>query len=402
MGSVRIAVLLLAFTCVPLLAQAAELSLTNSTQYLWYQSFLGNDKEGDIADYLRLNVTKLDKAGNINIYGYARITKQVSTSEDPKGRLYYLYLDYRNVIKNHLDLKLGRTYVANEAMVGTVDGAYVNLKNIGPFGATAFGGRNVVFLNKTEVGSGNYLLGTSVYFDTVKNTHVEVSYGQKYKEDRLQRENFGLDFATTPCQFFNLYGRARYDNIAYFFNELEFGTKLFPIKDLTLDAKYYQTHPTFDRDSIYQLFKANYFEEISLAAEYQLAANYRLNAKVGRQDFGDGGRATLYDAGISARPIKDLALNVGYEHRTGYAGNLNGVRFNGEYRFWKAAVLAGIDYDDFRRDDSRDGAAKRYWAGFNYVHNKMFSLSTRVEDVQDFINSDNFQGFVTLNFNLNI
>src|SRR5659263_714165 len=81
MRIIRIAVILIAVACIPLLSHAAEGKVTSSTQYLWYQDFLSEDKDqSDVAQYLRLNVTKLDKEGKINVYGYGRVIKQLSTS----------------------------------------------------------------------------------------------------------------------------------------------------------------------------------------------------------------------------------------------------------------------------------------------------------------------------------
>ncbi|PWB68293.1 MAG: hypothetical protein C3F14_00230, partial [Deltaproteobacteria bacterium] len=61
---------------------------------------------------------------------------------------------------------------------------------------------------------------------------------------------------------------------------------------------------------------------------------------------------------------------------------------------------AGIDYDDFRREDSREGTAKKYWAGLNYEITKMLGAVVRLEDNKNFLFDDSFQGFVALNINL--
>ena len=78
---------------------ALKVNFTSSTQYLWYQDLLGPDKEKeiqDVAQYLRVNVTGLDKEGKINLYAYGRATQQVwmNTDQEMQGRLYYFYLDY--------------------------------------------------------------------------------------------------------------------------------------------------------------------------------------------------------------------------------------------------------------------------------------------------------------------
>lgn len=276
MRVVKLLVMLAALSCVPLLSQAAELKLTSSTQYLWYQDLIAADKEKslqDVAQYLRINVTNIDKEGDINVYAYGRATKQINTSQDLEGRLYYLYLDYRNVVKERLDLRAGRTFVNAAAISGTVDGFHVDVKNLGPVGVTLFGGRHVIFDEKREIGKGgDALAGMSVYLDTIKNTHVEVSYGRKYGDTDLMRENLGLDFSTTPFGRVNFYGRLKYDTMSQVYNELLFGVKGSPLKDLTLRGEYYESYPTFDAASIYSIFSVNQYKEASVTAEYQLTS----------------------------------------------------------------------------------------------------------------------------------
>ena len=409
MGMIRIVAILVAVAFVPLLSHATEVKAISSTQYLWYPDFQSADTDqNDLAEYLRLDITKLDKEGKISLHGYGRALYQFSTSveyrpelaNDTYGRMYYLYLDYRDAVKDHLDIRAGRTYVYSAAISGTIDGAYLNIKNLGPVGATLFGGRNVIFDNKSEVGTGgDTLFGMSIYLDTIKNTHVEMSYGRKNVDSDLARENVGLDFSTTPHEKVNIYGRAQYDTVSDNFAELLFGVKLVPLKDLILRGEYYQNHPTFDAFSFYRYFNVDDYKEMSIAAEYQVTSEYRVVGKYAREDFGDDASANLYDIGLFARPIKDLVLNVSYEYRDGFAGQLNGFRINGVYKISKTAISAGIDYDDFRRESSRDGTAKKYWAGILYEHSKMFSASARFEENINYNYDPGYQGFAAINVN---
>ncbi|MEK6535259.1 MAG: hypothetical protein AABZ40_06330 [Thermodesulfobacteriota bacterium] len=396
--------ILMALACVPLLSHAAEVKLTSSTQYLWYQDILAADKDKtlqDAAEYLRVNATKLDKEGKINIYGYGRATKQVSTSQDLQGRLYYFYVDYRDAFKEHLDLRAGRTYVNAAAVSGTIDGLHVDMKNLGPMGITVFGGRHVIFDDKRDTGTrGDALTGMSVYLDTIKNTHVEVSYGRKYSDTDVARENVGLDFSTTPIGgIANFYGRLKYDTISESYNEMLFGAKVTPLKDLTLRGEYYQSYPTFDISSIYSIFAVDQYKEKSISAEYQLTNNYRVSVKYAKEDFSGDATADSYEVGFLARPIKDLTINATYEKRNGYAGELSGIRLYGEYKISKAALLAGIDYDDFRREASREGSAKKYWGGVNYEFSKIVSALVRVENNVNFNYDSNYQGYAAIQIN---
>ncbi|MDO8786101.1 MAG: hypothetical protein Q7J12_07785 [Syntrophales bacterium] len=400
MRVVKFLVMLIALAGVPLLSHAAEVKVTSSTQYLWYEDILADQTERDVAEYLRVNVTKLDKEGKLNIYGYGRADKEVSTSQDFQGRLYYLYVDYRDALKEHLDLRAGRTYVNAAAVSGTIDGLHLDFKNLGPVGITLFGGRNVIFDDKRDTGTrGDALTGMSVYLDTIKNTHIELSYGRKYSDSEWAQENVGLDFSTTPFTIVNIYGRFKYDIFAEAYNEVQFGTKLSLLKDLVLRCEYYQSYPTFDTISIYSAFAVDEYKEKSLAAEYQITDNYRFNIRYAREDFGDDTNADVYEVGFLANPVKDLTLNATYEKRNGYAGQLSGFRVHGEYKIHKAIILAGIDYDDFRREDSREGIAKKYWGGVNYELNKMVSAVIRVEDNENFNYDNSYQGLAAINVN---
>ncbi len=399
MRFIRLLVILLSLACVPLFSHAAEVKMTSSTQYLWYQDYVADKGQDEIAQYLRLNVTKLDKEGKINFYSYGRLTKQISSGEDTLGRLYYGYVDYRDVVKDHLDLKAGRTFVNAAAVAGTMDGLYLDVKNLGPLGFTVFGGRDVIFQDRKEIGGGNALMGGSVYLDTVKNTHVEVSYGKTYRDSEVARENVGIDFSTTPFEISNFYGRAKYDTKAERYNELLFGASLAPLKDLILRGEYFQSYPTFDAKSIYNIFAVDKYQEKSIAAEYYLTRNYRISVKYAKEDFSGDATADVYQVGLFARPIKDLTLNASFEKRNGYAGQLSGIRLFGQYQLDKASILAGIDYDDFRREASREGNAKKYWAGVNYQFTKIMSAVARVEQNYDYNYDNSYQGYVAVNIN---
>lgn len=359
----------------------------------------------DVAQYLRANIIGVDKEGKLNFYAYGRVNKQLWTTPDPdtQARMYYFYLDYRDAFKEHLDLRAGRTYVSSAAASGTIDGAHVNLKNLGPMGITLFGGRNVIFTDRIETGTSNdALFGGSVYLDTIKNTHVELSYGRKYGnadgDSALARESVGFDFSTTPISgIANFYGRLKFDTLSESFNETLFGLKVTPLQDLTLRGEYYESYPTFDAFSIYSVFAVNQYKELSIAAEYQITSKYRVSAKYAREDFSDNETADVYGIGFLARPIKGLTINASYENRVGYAASISGFRIFGEYKIARVSILAGVDYDDFRRDDSRNGYAKKYWAGADYEFNKYISAVVRLENNVNFSYENSYQGFAAIN-----
>lgn len=402
--------------CLPLMSRAADVQVTTSTQNPWYRDYLSDpDKAyGNLAQYFRLSASRLDDEGKLNVYGYGRFIGQLTQgfesrpgpSNDVVGRLYYFYLDGRDVIRDHLDVQAGRTYVPAAALAGTVDGGRLNLKNLvsgdaGGVGVTAFGGRRVTFYNLSETGGGDDALwGGSVYFDTIKYTHFELSYAQKYGGGDLAQENFAAEISTTPFEAVNVVARGKFDAVSSRASELLFGVNLSPFSDLTLRGEFYSSYPTFDKFSFYRFFGVNQYRQLSVGAEYLLLGAYRLSARYANENFNANATADLFEAGLTVRAIRNLTVSALYEARSGYAGRLGGLRLNGAYRLYKATLLAGVDYDDFRRDASRDGSAKKYWAGLGYDFTPKLSASVRVEDNINFYQDNLFQGFLAFNFNL--
>lgn len=412
MRTSRFVIILLLAAAAPERARAMKVQATSSTQYLWYQDLLSGDTEqADVAEYLRLNLLSLDRRGNVDIRGYGRLVRQLTDSvegrreiaQDLTGRLYYLFLDWRNVVDGHLDLKLGRTYVSAAALPGILDGIHLHARDLGPLGlgATAFGGHHVIFDNKTEVGeAGDALAGASLYVNTVKNTRAELSYAQKYRDEHFAQEMVAFDFSTTPFALVNLVSRLRYDLVSERWNEVLLGVNLFPVERLVVRGEYVRSAPSFDKDSFYRFFDVSNYQELGGTVEVRLAEGYRLSGRYAAEDFDSESKAHVWGAGLLARPVEALTLNVGYDRRSGFGSRLSGVRFDGAYRLGRSTFRAGIDYDDFRRADSREDTARRYWVGGDVQFTDVVGVSVRAQDAENFSFNHAYQGFVALNLNI--
>lgn len=392
---------LLILFLMPLPSGAVDLKLTTSTQYLWYNDIITNDDENDIAQYLRLSITDLDTAKKISVFGNARVSKRLSSDEDLSGRLYYLYIDYRDLVKDMLDIRLGRHFIYLSAGSGIIDGATLDFKKIGPLGVTLTGGRDVKFGEDSEVtGSGDYLVGISLYATVLKNTNLELSYMRRHDENDVSREIVGLNFSSYLLKPVSIYGETKFDVITEAINELLLGIKLLPLDRLIVKGEYYQSYPTFDATSIYSVFAVDKYKEAMIKAEYILSDRYRFSLGYAKEEFNDGEDADLYEAGIMASPLKNLILNATYDIRRGYGGELDGLRFNSEYTYGRTTLSAGIDYDDYRRDSISSETAKKYWIGAKHKLTKDISFSMRVEDNINVNYEHNYQGFIALNANL--
>jgi hypothetical protein len=415
MSTKRLLAAVLMATALPPLARAAEYQVTSSSQIVLFNDLLSSDKnQGNLAQYLRLNFSGLDKEGKYSIVGYGRLIGQFTTEWEPRpelisganlyGRLYYLYLDARDVVPDRLDLRLGRTYVTAAALTGTLDGAALHAHNLGidGFGATAFGGRRVTFDNLTETGNAkDVLAGGSLYFDTVKSTHLEASYARKWVDGDYAQDFAAFDLRTSPLDLLTLTGRVKYDLGASRWAEILVGASVVPFDPteipLVLKAEFYVSQPSFDQYSFYRYFNVNRYQELGASAQYEVLESLQLNVRYAYEDFDDDQHAHVVEGGIGWRPLQALSLNASYLNRNGFGGRVSGLRCNGSYVIGDATLAAGVDFDDFRRELARTGTSKRYWAGVSYAFNKVFSAQVHGEDALSYVYSHALQGTVALN-----
>ncbi|HTO98542.1 MAG TPA: hypothetical protein VMK66_15945, partial [Myxococcales bacterium] len=322
------------------------------------------------------------------------------------------YLDARDVIPDHFDLKLGRTYVPQSAITSTVDGGYVNARNLGlrGLGLTAFGGHKVTYDNLAEVGNADDLAaGGSVYVDLVRRTHLEASYARKWIGGDYAQDFASLDVNTVPFAFLGLTGRAKYDLGESRWAELLAGVSLTPFDPLeiplVIKGEVIVERPSFDQFSFYRYFGVARYQEFGGALEYEVLEGLRLNARYAYENFAGANddvdqHANVIEAGASFRRVRNLVVNASFLNRNGFGARLSGLRLNAAYALGKLGLLAGIDYDDFRRDLARTDTSKRYWAGANYEINKNFTVSVHGEDDISYLFTHTLQGVAALVFHL--
>jgi len=379
---------------LPATAWSVEFHGTSSTQFLWFNDFY-NGRQYELAQYLRFSVTKIDAEGKLSIHGYGRGTVDMNNGSGVNGRLYYLYGEYRNML-DLVDLKLGRQFVNISAGTTIVDGAQATLKNIGPVGFTVFGGRNVAFGLDGELGhEGDYALGLAAYLAGFRNTDLEVSWFRKWDQGDVARDIIGASFKQYLFRNVKLYSDVRYDLTAEVFNEVLAGVKYFPTANLILTGEWYQSYPTFDTTSIYSVFAVNRYDEGVFRIDYTITDKISVNAGYNRQWYGDGGSANVYEIGCRLRPIDSLSIQLAYDKRQGYPGDMDGGTIDVTYDVNpKLRLAGGVAYDVYQRDNmTGEESAQKYWLAGTYKFAKNMRASLRIEDdINKYYNSSDVQG----------
>jgi hypothetical protein len=366
-----------------------------------------------------VNLTTLDQAGRFNVYGYGRLTGNLTRQVESRpeiipdsnlnGRLFYLYLDGRNLVPNHLDLRLGRTYVAQAALPSSIDGATVNVRNAGApgVGLTAFGGHRVVFDNLTEADNTSDLAaGASVYLDSVRRTHIEASYARSWTRGDYARDFTAIDLSSFPLERVNLTGRAKYDVGETRWAELLGGVNVYPFDPvdvpLLIKGEVLVERPTFDQDSFYRFFDVARYQELGASVEYEALQGLRLNARYAYETFGAtkdevDQHAHVVEGGLAFRMVRRLVVNLTWLNRNGFNSRLSGLRLNASWLPLDVlGLFAGAGVDDFRQDLARSGTSKRYWLGANYDFNRRIGAQVHVEDDLSYVFTHSLQGACAL------
>jgi len=383
---------------------AAEIHGRSSTQFLWFNNIFTNRTQDEITQYLQIRITDIDKDGKLSIYGYGRGSQDLTNGNGANGRLYYLYLDYRDLL-GKLDIRAGRQFVNIAAGNAIIDGARIDLKNVGPVAFTLLGGRNVIFGLDGEIShSGDAVFGVAGNLVGFKHTDLEMGYFAKWNGDTdgPVRETLGASFKQYLFNNLKLYANARYDLYGEVFNEVLAGVKYFPIPKLVLTGEWYQSYPTFDADSIYVVFAVNRYQEGVFRADYSINDKISINAGYSRQDYGNDGMADVYQVGCRLRPVEPVTVNLSYDKRHGYNGSLDGGIIDVSYDATKNLQLAaGMQFDVYTREDiatTGHEIARKYWGGAKYKLAKNMSASLRIEDNVNRSFNNDWQGRVVYNY----
>jgi len=382
-------------------ADAAEIHGRSSTSFQWFNNeFKDNKTQAELGEYLRLSVTGIDPAGKFSLQGYGRGSQDLTTGEGLNGRLYYLYGEYRDLF-DKVDIKAGRQFVNQAAGTAIIDGAQVDLKNIGPVALSVMGGHEVLFgLNGEAGGNGRAAMGVSAHLEGFKQTDLELAWFRKTDFSDVTRDVLGANFKQYLLGNLKVYGNAKFDLVSESFSEVLGGVKYYPLASLIFTGEYYQSYATFDANSIYAVFAVNRYQEGVFRADYSINDKVSVNAGYTREAFGDDGSANVYRAGVGVRPVEPLLVNLEWDKRQGYYGDVDGFIVDAAYDLNKTVQLAGgINFDAYQRDAlTGEEIARRYWLGGKYRLAKDMALSGRVQDDVNVRFSKNLSGRVAFDY----
>lgn len=368
----------------PGLGWGASLHGRTSTVLQWWERADDGRDVSPLTQYLSFAARDLVAGQDLAVRGYGRLTKDLSGGDPWMGKVFYLYADWNDAWKDHLDLRAGRQFAQNAAGSAVVDGAEFTLRGFGPVALRAFGGGDVQHEDPYQ--GGDAVAGASLLLDGLRGTFIEAGVFAAYDEWDLSRLILGLSASQDLWTWGRTYGDLQYDYLGYAVNEVLLGLRVWPVPGWAFAAEYFESLPVFDSTGIYSVFATEKFQEGRLRATWDVQRHLRLFGGVSRYWFEDGDRATDVEVGARVFDLYDGRVELAVNRRVGYGGDLTGFRveLGRDFLNRKLAAELGAEYQLFRRhEDPDDDDTGSYWGELGYRYTAKVTTTARLENVVD-------------------
>lgn len=383
----------------PGLASGASLDGRASTVFQWWERADDGRDVAPFTQYLSFAATDLVKGQDLSVRGYGQLGKDVAGGEPWTGKVYYLYADWNDLVKEHLDLRAGRQFAQNAAGSAVIDGADLTLRGFGPVSLRAFGGGDVQYENEYQ--SGDAAVGASLVLDGVRGTFAEVGVFAKTDEWDFSRLILGLSASQDLWTWGRAYGDLQYDYLGYAVNELLLGVRVYPAAEWTVAAEYFESLPVFDATSLYSVFATEKAEEARVKVTWSPLPTFRMYGGLSRLWYDGGERATEYELGGRVYAIGTGWADARVTHRQGYGGDLATVRvaLGRDFLRRKLAAEAGGEYASFeRQEDAEENDTWAYWGELRYRCTGKITTTARLENLVDGGGQNHVEGLLRVDW----
>lgn len=320
----------------------------------------------------------LDAAqGDFSVHGnfQGAVMLQKKLDEVPDYRLYYGYLQWKNIV-NVADISLGRMPFFAGVGSGTLDGALTTFHVAGnTLRLTFYGGANVPLdLGVKEFGplKSNFTVGGQVLTTAIEDWRLGVSYMNRQRRrpgywtlraDTLGDPNALLSLYVDPVQDKEQYAsgdvsysipnavfHARYDYNVDFkeTQRAQMNVKYYPSDSWAVSADYIHRSPRIPYNSFFAVFNIPTSDELEGGVDYTMPSATRLFVR---------GACVQYVSDRSFRYTVGVANNfasASYRGSTGYAGELNAISLQGSYPLCDRMLIPnmGVSFSSYKLNAS--------------------------------------------------
>lgn len=308
--------LFLVLTLVMLLSAQINFSgMTQSSVYVWE-----NINENQLIDYYQHVNARLSLESYRDLY--LKTFFRFGRTGDPaewNEKVYNAYLNFLSPCRKW-DARIGRQFVYDGVMNGTVDGLLLNIGPFRNFTLKFLAGMEAPFdrtLELTSWDEGN-VLGAFGSFDISEALNLKLSYFQKTHSSSVNWQLAGG--ALSGKIMTNLFYQAQYEhNLKTSSYQTMRYRMSFLNNQWTLFAEYNSQKPRIYEDSFFQIFEQTAFNQIRSGLSYQFG-----NYNIGLHDV-----YTMYEEDESTNQVHAIINGsygtIGVLYQSGYGGDNTGV-----------------------------------------------------------------------------
>lgn len=295
-------------------------------------------------------------------------------------KVYNTYLNFISPCRKW-DARLGRQFVYNGVMNGTVDGLLLSIRPVANMSVRLLAGMEAPFdrtLKLTSWDDGN-VLGAYGSYGFSEAINLKASYYQKSRSSEVYWQLVGGALSGKVLN--NFYYQAQYDHNL---KTSSFQTIRFRLNYLknkwTVFAEYNSQKPRIYEDSFFQIFEQTAFNQVRSGVGYQLG-----KFNIGLQDI-----YTMYEESKSSNQIHATLSGsygmIGVLYQSGYSGDNTGVYGAIHYNILKDLLLrVSSSYYQYERQTTAISEDATAFSG-SLTYKLTASLQASAE-IQERINS---------------
>lgn len=416
-GTKRLCLIILALF-VPAYAGAQSLNARFTTSlYSWERHLSASQSDNHFRFYQTAQLTLGQLANNrLSVHFYGQRSHDIGEDSDEDGisRIYNAYLQWRQRTGVLERVKLGRHRVYSGVAYGTIDGADVSLRIGKWFKIGGFAGSLVRTTNDIQIedwddshafglrASTNKLWGTKVLVSFMQRNRRPAAYSApgQYTEkvitfESLETRLVGIDAYRKLSSTFSAYGRLDYDLEQERVRRGQFELQLSASQKLQLAAEFMHRAPLVAANSIFWVFDHSTTQNVGLRGNYRLKDHWFLTGNFGAVLY-DGDESVRFGLGVRCR-----YGSLGYNFRSGYAGQNNGIYAALNYPLTpKIGLLASSGFARYSlfNEDTTTRTSFTGSAGFNYRPSRAFSFDLLAQGLNNRFYDSDFRFFAKANY----
>jgi hypothetical protein len=377
-------------------ALGASVSGRASTVLEWYDD-ANEDTAVPFYQYLLLNVRDIGGKG-YNFRGYGRLADDLADEVDVDSRLYYAYLEKRDILDN-LDFRLGRQFISTTAGASLMDGLQLDYGFLDNFKLRLFGGGDVTYYEGYN--AEDLIVGTELSGRFLESLSLGLSYLQKWEDGDLSHELIGLDVDYDFLNLLNVYNETQYswltEEVTYFL----VGANYHRSSDWSLRAEYLYSLPVFSATSIYSVFAVDEYQELMAELNYRIDIGLRAFGRYTREMYESFDDANVFEAGIDKiRTDHFSGYLVGTVRDDSDGQDLYGVKVRAAWlfnRYFETGIGAHVDVLERRLEEDDETTSSRVWVDGTAFVSKTVNVQAKVERIESDLWDEYYRGRVRLN-----